>query len=267
MRGYAVTHPPGQATLPVEDGWDQLVYAVAGTMTVATPIGSWTVPPNRALWLPDHTPATIANRFRIAVRTLYVDAGLHALTSQARMVSLTGLARELLMHAVRSCPLDVAEPSHRALLDVLFDQLRALPEDRLWLPAPATSPTARAAADLIRADPSLTLDEVARAVAASRRTLERAFLADTGLTLGAWRRRSRLLGSLEHLAAGRSVTETAVTSGYSTPSAFVTAFRRELGRTPGSYLPRPARSGDRQVVATRRSSPVDGRRPSDRPAK
>jgi AraC-like DNA-binding protein len=34
------------------------------------------------------------------------------------------------------------------------------------------------------------------------------------------------------------VTETALTAGYATPSAFVTAFKGELGETPRRFLPR-----------------------------
>jgi hypothetical protein len=39
-RGYAVTHPSGTVVLPTEPGWDQLVYASAGVMTVDTRAGT-----------------------------------------------------------------------------------------------------------------------------------------------------------------------------------------------------------------------------------
>jgi AraC-like DNA-binding protein len=46
---------------------------------------------------------------------------------------------------------------------------------------------------------------------------------------------SRLHHSLTLLATGRSVTATAMTCGYSTPSAFTAAFRATFGTTPGAY--------------------------------
>jgi AraC-like DNA-binding protein len=236
VRSYSVTHPPGRAVLPIEGGWDQLLYTATGTMTISASTGSWTIPPRRALWIPNGAPATVGNRFPVAVRSLYFASALHALPAETRTVSVTGLVRELLLHAVRSCPLSVDERLDRALLTVLVDQLHQLPEASLWLPAPNTPGAAKAAAQAIRDDPALTLSDVARAVGTSQRTLERGFLATTGFTLGAWRRRSRILGSLDYLAAGMSVTQTALAIGYSNPSAFVTAFKDELGQTPRHFI-------------------------------
>ena len=56
------------------------------------------------------------------------------------------------------------------------------------------------------------------------------------MTLGRWRRRLRLVEALRLLAAGEPVTRVALDVGYATPSAFIEAFRRELGRTPGRYF-------------------------------
>ena len=236
MRSYSVTHPPGRAVLPIEDGWDQLLYTATGTLTISASAGSWTIPPHRALWIPDGAPATVANRFPVAVRSLYFASTLHALPAKTRTIGVSGLVRELLLHAVRSCPLNVDEHLDRALLTVLVDQLHQLPETSLWLPTPNTPRPAMVAAQLIRDDPALTLPDVARAVGTSQRTLERAFLAATGFTLGAWRRRSRILGSLDYLASGMPVTQTALAIGYSNPSAFVTAFKDELGQTPRHFI-------------------------------
>lgn len=238
VRGYAVTHPPGTAALPVEPGWDQLVYAVTGSMTVLTPTGSWTVPPARALWIPHGEQVQVVNRFRVAVRTLYLAAELHALPAAPRTVTVTGLVRELLLHAVSHSPLDLDTPVDKALLTLLIDQLHQLPIEPLWLPDPTVSGLALSAAELIRNDPAQAIPDIARTVGVSQRTLERAFLAATRLTLGAWRRRARILASLHYLAAGATVTETSTTVGYSTPSAFVTAFKDQLGSPPNTYLRR-----------------------------
>jgi AraC-like DNA-binding protein len=235
VRGYAVTHPPGRAVLPIEAGWDQFLYAESGAMTVSATTGTWVIPAHRALWLPDGAPATVTNRSRVAVRTLYFAAGLRVLPVDVRAVNVPALARTLVLHAVQSCPLRLDDAVQAALLTVLTDQLRRLPQVGLRLPWPR-DPRAADAARTILADAAIGLSDVAGRVGASRRTLERAFAADTGLSLGAWRRRANLLNSLDSLAAGRSVTATAVAAGYTTPSAYVAAFRRELGHTPHQYL-------------------------------
>jgi AraC-like DNA-binding protein len=71
-------------------------------------------------------------------------------------------------------------------------------------------------------------------VGASPRTLRRLLLAETGLTFGQWRAQARVRAAVAHLAAGLPVSVVARRVGYQTPSAFVHAFRRLTGTTPGA---------------------------------
>jgi AraC-like DNA-binding protein len=80
-----------------------------------------------------------------------------------------------------------------------------------------------------------TLADPGRVVGAGERTLSRLFRAETGMTFPEWRAQLRLHHSLTLLATGRSVTATAMTCGYRTPSAFTAAFRATFGTTPGAY--------------------------------
>jgi AraC-like DNA-binding protein len=236
-RGYAVTHPGATVVLPTAPGWDQLLYASSGVMTVETPDGTWVVPPHRAVWAPDGTRYRIVMHGRVAVRTLYLRSGLGPLPGSLHAVNVPPLLRELVLHAVATSPLraDVAE--HQRLVGVLVDQLRTLPQAPLQVPLP-TDPRARALADRLAADPAAAegVDEAAAAVGASRRTLERLFRAETGLSIGRWRQRRRLVHALQLLAEGRSVTHVAHAVGYSTPSAFTVMFHAELGATPSRYF-------------------------------
>lgn len=240
VRGLAFTHPRGPAVLPYAAGWDQLIYAASGVMSVHADGGVWVVPPDRAVWV----PAGLGNRVemggRTAIRTLYFPAGLAPLPPAGRCVNVPPLLRELILHAVRACPLDLRLPQHHRLVGVLLDQLAVLPAAPLQLPLP-TDPRARRVSDLLRADPAdpATLDQLARRVGAGRRTLERLFRAETGLSFGRWRERLRLLTALPMLAAGEQVTLVAHTVGYATPSAFGVMFSRELGTSPARYFRPP----------------------------
>jgi AraC-like DNA-binding protein len=84
--------------------------------------------------------------------------------------------------------------------------------------------------------PTATLDDLAAHAGASRRTLERLFVAETGMPIARWRRQLRLLQALQLLGAGQSVTHVAHMVGYATPSAFTAMFRAELGGTPAQYF-------------------------------
>ena len=67
------------------------------------------------------------------------------------------------------------------------------------------------------------------------RTFERLFAEETGLSLAAWRRHSRLLTSLSLLAEGNSIAEVAHAVGYESAAAFSAAFKQCFGVSPSSY--------------------------------
>src|SRR6202042_3089873 len=79
------------------------------------------------------------------------------------------------------------------------------------------------------------LAELARGAGASLRTLQRLFPTETGLTLEAWRQKARLITAVAMLSGGAPVAVTAADCGYDSPSAFINAFRRQFGVTPGRH--------------------------------
>jgi AraC-like DNA-binding protein len=83
--------------------------------------------------------------------------------------------------------------------------------------------------------PSLadTVEDLAKQHGVTRRTLERRFRDETGMSFGMWRQKARLLDSIRLLAEGKSVTDTALGCGYSSVSAFIAAFKDTFGFTPG----------------------------------
>jgi AraC-like DNA-binding protein len=132
-------------------------------------------------------------------------------------------------------PLD---PEHRAHAETLLaDLLTPMPMTTIQVMLPVSGP-ARMLAEALRADPSdrRTLEQWGHRVAASERTLARAFAAETGVPFGRWRTRLRLQAALPMLARGEPVGRVAGRVGYDTPSAFVAAFRRETGQTPAAYF-------------------------------
>ena len=97
---------------------------------------------------------------------------------------------------------------------------------------------ARTVAEALLQDPTenRTLTSWGRQVGASGRTLERAFLSETGVPFSRWRTLARLKASLPMLATGRPISYVAPEVGYESTSAFVAAFRREVGLTPSAYF-------------------------------
>jgi AraC-like DNA-binding protein len=180
---------------------------------------------------------------RVALRTLFFRPRLRprGLPRTCAALNVSPLVRELVLHASRRNTLRRDVAADRRLARLVLDELVALPAAALQLPLPA-DPRARRAAALLDADPSgpPVLDAIAHAAGASKRTLERVFLRETAMTLGRWRRRLRLVAALRLLAEGHAVTRVALDVGYQSPSAFISAFRRELGTTPGRYFAAPS---------------------------
>src|SRR5262245_45014640 len=237
VRSYAVTHPPNLGiTRRAYPDWDQLAYAARGVMTVETSQGTWVVPPHRAVWIPAGVAYRVRMSGRVTVRTLFFRPRLRArgLPRACAALNVSPLVRELVLHASRLNTLRRGVPADRRLARLIVDQLATLPAEPLQLPTPSDT-RARKAAELLHADPSgpPALSGITRAAGASKRTLERLFLRETAMTLGRWRRRLRLVEALRLLAEGHSVTRVALDVGYLSPSAFISAFRRELGTTPG----------------------------------
>jgi AraC-like DNA-binding protein len=79
---------------------------------------------------------------------------------------------------------------------------------------------------------SAELSVIAKNSGASTRTLQRLFLDETGLGFSEWRQRLRLLHAAALLGSGASVTEAGLDAGYTSASAFIAAFRKQMGRTP-----------------------------------
>jgi AraC-like DNA-binding protein len=204
-------------------------------MTVHTSQGTWVVPPHRAVWIPANVVYRVEMSGKVSVRTLFFVAGFAGrMPGRCQAVNVSSLMRELVLHAVRLGMLRRGVPSEARLARVVVDQLETLPTVPLQLPMPQDA-RARRAAEQLLLGPGESIDEAARMAGASKRTLERLFRGETAMTLGRWRQRLRLIEALRLLAAGQPVTRVALDVGYDSPSAFITAFRRELGTTPGRY--------------------------------
>jgi AraC-like DNA-binding protein len=223
-----------------ESEWRQLLFASRGMLTVHTGAGLWVVPAHQAVWIPAGVRHSVEVAGGVALRAVYLSPSVPSrLPDSCRVVGISPLLREILRRTMRLQTLDRRTAAERHLLELLLDELTVLPLTPLDLPMPRDARGRRAAA-WIRADPAArhTLAEVARASAASARTLERLFRGETGLPFGVWRQRARLLRSLQLLAEGETVGAAANAVGYESTSAFVAAFRRALGTTPGRYFKR-----------------------------
>lgn len=237
VRSLAATFRTGALVGVHQHSWGQLVFARSGLMRVSTDEMLWLVPPTRAIWVPAGVRHGISISGEVAMRTLYIaDGRADPLPRRPTVLEVSPLLRELIVHILGIGMLAPARPEHDRVAGLLIDLLlQASPQD-LSLPLPGDS-RARRVADHVQNDPGARdLHQLARRAGASLRTLQRIFPRETGLTIEAWRQKARLLHAVASLSSGASVTQAALDCGYQSVAAFIAAFSRQFGVTPGRYL-------------------------------
>jgi AraC-like DNA-binding protein len=172
------------------------------------------------------------------MRTLYFLPRLCPKFSEKCFVmNVSPLLRELILHACKFKRLNKRALAKQRIIEMIVDQLKTVDSIPLQLPHP-TDARAMRVVDALRADPGdqRDLGRLCKDCGASKRTIQRVFLEETNMNFGKWRQQLRLLRGLELMASGEKVTAAALEAGYSSPSAFISMFRRQLGTTPMRYL-------------------------------
>ena len=214
---------------------DQLVYAVRGVMTVRAAGGLWIVPTRRAVWIPAGVAHAIEMSGVVEMQTLYLAPGLVTL-ARCAVVHVTPLLEELVRHACRLGELRGERPREAHVAAVIVDEIMEARAEELQLPSPRDPRAVRVSESLLGApNDRRTLEELARRAGASRRTIERLFVQETGMTFGKWRQQLSLVHGMRLIAEGAKVTSAAREAGYDSPSAFIAVFRRALGVTPTEW--------------------------------
>ena len=217
---------------------DQVVYASRGVMTVRTRDGTWVVPPHRAVWIPAEIYHTITMSGVVAMRTLYFKPRLaKALARDCCVINVSTLLKELILYACTLRTLKKTVNWQQHLIAVILHQLEAVQMVPLQLPH-LSDPRLVRIAEIFMKDPrdDRTLAQLCRLSGSSKRSIERLFQQEIGMTFGKWRQQLRLMQGMRLLAEGAKVTYAALESGYSTPSSFISMFRKSLGTTPTSYF-------------------------------
>jgi AraC-like DNA-binding protein len=228
---------PGLRTSSPTKGWHRLVAAAEGVIIVRTPQGAWSTPAVNAVWVPAGVRCDLEMCSSTSLRMLYIRPSKRGkLPSTCGVVTVSPLLRELIGKISTLSALDSRVAWHVALRKLLLHELSEgahAPHELVW---PADQRLARIAT-LLQDRPAdrRHLRRLCVGQGVSARTVQRLFPLQTGQTFEAWRSRLRFLHAIRLLAEGSKVCVVAIECGYQSPSAFVAAFRRFAGVTPGEF--------------------------------
>ncbi len=217
----------------------QLILALKGFVTCDLVDGVWLVPPRHALWIPSRKPHRSKVSANGKICFLYIEPGIAVFPDVTCTLMTTPLIHELISHLLQyEQNYDVTSPISR-LATVLVEQLAEMPTEQFHLSMSANE-RLRKIADALFLDPAdrSTISEWAPRVALSERSFARLVKAETGMSFGQWRHQFQIIAALKWLSEGRSVQAVSLNLGYESVSAFITMFKKILGKSPGFYLPR-----------------------------
>ncbi|MFI6647232.1 helix-turn-helix domain-containing protein [Streptomyces sp. NPDC050529] len=212
----------------------ELVWVRGGTLTSHVGDRIFTVFEGNGLWMPAGVVhggrATAGAEFHDA---LFAPDRTPFAFGEPKAIEMTPLLESLLAHLSRT---DLDAPVRARAESVVFDVIQPSPRQfALQLPG---DPRIDAMAEALLDDPAdgRSLEEWARLLGTSERTITRAFRQATGLSFAQWRQMLRVHRALMLLAEGFDVMTVSETLGYAQPSSFIAAFRRVMGTTPGAFF-------------------------------
>ncbi|WP_319519172.1 helix-turn-helix transcriptional regulator [uncultured Martelella sp.] len=229
-----VFFPAGTVFPPRIRRWGKLNYALSGVCEYTIDGTRYLSPPQYGIWIPPGAAHEARNSQAMHYVSVYVASDLcRDLPEKPGTLDLSPLLKAILADfAARGVTAPKTAEDMR-LASVLVDQIRLARRFDSYLPFTDDAllgPILRA----LQTDPGnpLSLAEWARRCGTTERTLSRRCQSELGISFHEWRQRARLIAALTLLDDDEPVHLIASRLGYSTPSAFISMFRRMTGTTP-----------------------------------
>lgn len=238
VAAMAKRYPAGYAGYRHSHARAQFLYAASGTMKLTLDLGSWIIPPKRAVWLPAGYPHQTGAIGALEMRTLYIreDACPKMASPVPRMLAVSPLLHELILRAVEM-PAEYHEAGQDArIVATLLGEINWTPIHPVCLPALEDARLRRVEQMLLKEPGNRnTLEQWAQCLSVSPRTLNRALRRETDLSFQVWRDHVRTFVAIPMLAEGTPLAEIADALGYETAWSFTAMFKRVTGKTPSRY--------------------------------
>ncbi len=220
--------------------WAQIAYPYSGSIRVLASSTTWIVPSLRAVWIPPNVEHQVTMLGDVQLRTVYVAPEAAPKTLRhCKVFEVTDLLKSLI-EALRTNPSDgsvYADKRRKQLSQLILTELVDVSALSLGLPMPHDR-RLQAMCEALTMDPgsTATLEDWAKVVGASSRTLARLFEQELGMGFGEWRQQLRLAAAIDLMGKRVQLNEVASRLGYAHPAAFTVMFKRAFGVPPSQFI-------------------------------
>lgn len=215
--------------------WGQLTYTPDGMMQVLANDNTWFVPPLRAIWIPPNIEHEVRTLEPSSLRLLNIHSDWNPFPGRdCQVLEVSPLLRELIAALEQ---IDVASPREYHMAAVIMDELQAAKPLPIRLPMPRDK-RLKCLCEILLADPAsgMTMDDYAKQVGASSRTLSRLFEQELDMSFTAWRQQMRLSKASPLITGGMPLSQVAAELGYASQSAFSAMFKKTFGESPSNFF-------------------------------
>jgi AraC-like DNA-binding protein len=234
VRSLAIDYEAGGQEDMHAHPWPQFLYARAGALRASVGGRVWTLPTRRGLWIPAHTPHRLSMSSRLQLRTLYLRPHVDDARADACIVPVSGLLHEAILRVCAQGVLDERIDHDLCLAKIIRAEIAFHDPGRLVLQEPRDARARKLSGFFLDAAcVDVPLETLWARAGLGRRTAERVFQRECGMSPAQWRRFAALSGGLVSIAGGASIEDAAVAAGYQSRSAFSEAFSTAFGFAPG----------------------------------
>jgi AraC-like DNA-binding protein len=183
------SYPAGHHIAPHQHRRGQLISGASGLIVLATPEGTWVMPPQRGMWIPPATEHHVRMVGAVNMQSLYVEPdAVPGMPAHCQVVSISPFMRSLITEAL-DLPLEYESGSRAgAIMDLIQQEMPQLPVLPLSLQYPTHGRLAERCRRFVER-PSIheTINDWSAELGMSRRAFTRLFRRETGLSFQAWR--------------------------------------------------------------------------------
>lgn len=235
---WRVHVPAVSIDVRIEHDQHVLLWQVRGQSDFTVGDGDLRLHVGMAIWVPVGTRHSFTTQVNSVLLPMFFEVAATATTLRAPTVITVDRDLRTLFLAFIGSTYSIIRPSTN-----IARQILALIEEHPVLVTALPMPTTESAlivAEALRFNPGddRGVDELAESAFTSTRTIERAFRAETGMTLREWRIRNRMEAAGILLRSRTTLDAVAQRVGYASTSAFRRVFKGHFGMTPGRYIER-----------------------------